>query len=200
MHSNSLWMVQRFADLSLLAGRHVLEVGPTGRPSAFREAAPDVASWETVGLEASPAVDVVAEDPYHYPFPDARFDAVLAANVLEHVPRPWAWLEELHRITVPGGRLILVLPVSWPFHQYPVDCWRAYPDGLRALLADFGWEPVVCEWGSIEGERFPRHLPGRAAGWWLGRPWARLYRIAGRLGLVRVECAYDTVAVAERAS
>lgn len=199
MHSNSLWMFQRHALGLIPAGARVLEIGPTGRPSAFRSSVSvEVGGWTTLGLDEGPHVDIVTSDPYRYPMSDGSCDVIVAGNVLEHVPRPWLWLKELHRISAPNGRLILVVPVSWPFHEYPVDCWRIYPDGMRALLSDHGWNPLVCVSGSIEAERFPRHVPGRSPGWWMHRPWNRLYRAAGRLGMVRVECAYDTVAVAER--
>jgi hypothetical protein len=26
----------------------------------------------------------------------------------------------------------------WPFHEYPIDCWRAYPDGMTALYEEGG--------------------------------------------------------------
>ena len=42
--------------------------------------------------------------------PDGSFDAVICHHVLEHVPEPWAALEEMHRLLVRGGRLIVHVP------------------------------------------------------------------------------------------
>lgn len=42
--------------------------------------------------------------------PDAGFDVVLSAHVLEHHPHPKTMLEEIHSKLKKGGRLILVLP------------------------------------------------------------------------------------------
>ena len=49
------------------------------------------------------------------PFDDARFDCVVAGEVIEHVPNPDELLREVRRVLVPGGTLILSTPnlVSW---------------------------------------------------------------------------------------
>ena len=41
------------------------------------------------------------------PAPDASFDVVLCAQVLEHVDDPAQGVRELHRVTRPGGRVLL---------------------------------------------------------------------------------------------
>ncbi len=43
-------------------------------------------------------------------WPDGRFDAVYAQDVLEHVPRPLEELRELARLTKPGGALYVHVP------------------------------------------------------------------------------------------
>ena len=44
------------------------------------------------------------------PFPDSHFASVGALNVLEHVEAPEAFLAELVRVTVPGGRVVVSSP------------------------------------------------------------------------------------------
>lgn len=42
--------------------------------------------------------------------PDTEFDYVIAAHVIEHVPDPIWWLQEVHSVLRDGGVLILVVP------------------------------------------------------------------------------------------
>ena len=46
-------------------------------------------------------------DIMQLPYPDARFDVVIAANVIHLLDRPEKALQELKRVCRPGGRIIL---------------------------------------------------------------------------------------------
>lgn len=50
-----------------------------------------------------------------FPFPDNSFEAVFAGEVIEHLANPDAMLEEVFRVLVPGGHLLLTTPnlVAW---------------------------------------------------------------------------------------
>ncbi len=84
----------------------------------------------------------------HIPFPDAAFDLVLSLNVLYHreVADDEEALQEMRRVLVPGGFLLLNLPaLSWLHgrHDEAVAGARRYhASGLRELLAQAGFEPV----------------------------------------------------------
>lgn len=66
-----------------------------------------------VGLDNNPRTDA---DVIHdlgdvpYPFEDSEFDLVVTRHVIEHVPDAVAFVEELHRITRPGGRIEILTP------------------------------------------------------------------------------------------
>ncbi len=54
--------------------------------------------------------DVHKVEGGHLPFSDAAFDVVAVVDMLEHVPEEHAFIIELHRITRPGGRLVINTP------------------------------------------------------------------------------------------
>ena len=53
------------------------------------------------------------------PVPDASFDAVICADVLEHVPNVNSALLELDRIVRPGGQILITVPNQCDAHQTP---------------------------------------------------------------------------------
>ena len=98
-------------------------------------------NWHYVGcdLEAGPNVAHVLSSPYLWPeICNDSFDLIVSTQTLEHVPKPWLWIKELSRVLAPGGVLYLCAPNHIPFHEYPVDCWRVWPDGMRGLIEDAG--------------------------------------------------------------
>lgn len=45
-----------------------------------------------------------------YPFDDNTFDLIEASHVLEHLDKPFAIMQELHRIAKPGAKIIIKVP------------------------------------------------------------------------------------------
>jgi ubiquinone/menaquinone biosynthesis C-methylase UbiE len=75
-------------------------------------------SWASADLtaEAVQSIRALVGDDVHLvaggrlPFADGEFDAVAVVDMLEHVPDEGAFVAELHRITKPGGRLVVNTP------------------------------------------------------------------------------------------
>ncbi|WP_242889579.1 class I SAM-dependent methyltransferase [Actinomadura litoris] len=82
--------------------------GPTGRVFAVDLTPEMLAVARTTG-RAHHATLLVA-DARRLPFAAARFDAVFAAGLVQHLPDPATGLAELARVTRPGGRLIIFHP------------------------------------------------------------------------------------------
>jgi SAM-dependent methyltransferase len=103
---------------------------------------------------------------------DGSFDAVLIAEVLEHVTAPWLAAAELRRITKPGGLVIGAAPFIYPVHDRPHDYFRFTHYGLKQLFRDYAaleirprnaWgEAVLSLWCRIATEPGGRAL---AAAW-----------------------------------
>lgn len=199
MHRNSWKMFDRYGVDFIPEGARVLEIGPDGFPSTYRtRTAADVACWESLDFAGRPGVTYGTEDPYNFPLPDDAYDVVLSGQVIEHVPKIWRWMPELARVTKPGGVVITVAPISWPFHEAPVDCWRMYPDGLKALYEDAGLDVELAEWGSVELEpmvrRLPKPLQRRALWQQLSTSILLLHNHAP----VRTQGAFDTIVVGRK--
>jgi len=48
---------------------------------------------------------------------------------------------------------ITINPVSWPYHEAPVDCWRIFPLGMEALAEEAGLSVELCLFDSLEQEQ-----------------------------------------------
>jgi SAM-dependent methyltransferase len=79
------------------------------------------------------------------PVEDARFDAAICSQVLEHVPDPAAVLAELQRVLKPGASLWLSAPLFYQEHQRPYDFFRYTRFGFRHLAEQAGFEVEEIE-------------------------------------------------------
>jgi SAM-dependent methyltransferase len=72
---------------------------------------------------------------------DARYDAVICTQVLEHVPDPVLVLKEMNRILKMDGLLFLTTPLFFEEHMHPYDFYRYTQHGLRHLATRCGFHP-----------------------------------------------------------
>jgi SAM-dependent methyltransferase len=72
------------------------------------------------------------------PLPDHSVDAILSAQVLEHVPDLDAYCAEIRRLLKPDGTLILSTHGSWFYHPHPEDHRRWTRTGLALDLETRG--------------------------------------------------------------
>ncbi len=111
-----------FAHLDLRRGLAILDAGcGTGDLTALlaEQVAPD---GRAVGIDLSETmvsearhratetlvpVSFEVADVQQLPFPDASFDRTLASQLLVHVPDPGRAIDEMCRVTRPGGKLVL---------------------------------------------------------------------------------------------
>jgi SAM-dependent methyltransferase len=138
------------AGASVPPGALVLDAGAGDGmyASAFEHARYESADFLQVEGKVYAPVTYVC-DLRELPVEDGRFDLVLCAQVLEHLPEPLAALKEFHRVLRPGGRLWLSCPLFFEEHDKPYDFFRYTSFGLERLLDEAGYDDVALEW--LEG-------------------------------------------------
>lgn len=144
MHNNSLHLFAEIGVPYLEADTDILEIGPDwavpgGRVRPMIEGIG--ARYHFADIKNTPG-GVFMNGDYEINSSNERYDAVVSLNVAEHVRNIWTWVKELKRITRAGGFVILVNPLSWPYHPSPYDCWRILPEGWKALFEEVGLEHV----------------------------------------------------------
>jgi len=110
-----------------------------------------------------------------FPFEDARFDAIVMKDLLEHVLDPVGVVSEAYRMLKPGGRVFASSPDAqrWVWDDYTHR--RPFTrKSFRLLFADqgfsvahVGYESVMPGSGIVAGwtRRKRRPAPLRAAAW-----------------------------------
>jgi SAM-dependent methyltransferase len=164
MHQNSKLLFGQHAEKYIFEGAKVLEIGPDNFPSTYQSlCTKKTATWDSLDIYQSPKLTYSTTNPYSFPIPENTYDIVISGQVIEHVQKVWVWMKEIARVMAPGGLVITIAPASWPYHEHPVDCWRIYPEGMKALSEDAGLTVVECLWGTLEKPEFKHAIPGRSA-------------------------------------
>jgi len=139
MHLSSIDKMKQFREKYLFGKEDIhlkiidlgsMEIGGCYRP-IFNEA-----KWEYSGLDlcAGKNVDIVLSDPYNWlEIASESADVCISGQTFEHIEYFWKTMSEIARILRPGGLCCIIAPSGGPEHKYPVDCWRFYPDGFKAL-------------------------------------------------------------------
>jgi SAM-dependent methyltransferase len=159
MHLSSLIHMTRFRDAYLSEAtarpRRVLDLGSTEMGACYRPIFEDRTRFDYVGVDLAPGpnVNVVLNDAYAWrEIETGSVDVLISGQVLEHVQFFWITALEVARVLRPGGLACIIAPSAGPEHRYPVDCWRFYPDGMRAFaqFARLDCLSVHTDWAKHE--------------------------------------------------
>jgi SAM-dependent methyltransferase len=102
---------------------------------------------------APAAAAALSADATRLPFADGSFDAVIAAEILEHIPDDAAAMAEIARVLRPGGTVAVTVPAWLPericwalsseYHEVPGGHVRIFTRAeLTAKLAAAGLTPT----------------------------------------------------------
>jgi SAM-dependent methyltransferase len=165
--------------------RRVLDLGcATGTTGAALKARQTV---HVTGIELEPAyakeaserLDAVIEGDVETAQPQGPFDALIAADILEHLKDPWSALRRYARLLEPHGAAVVSLPNVGHWSTYASlarGSWPRRPEGIfdathlrwftlrdaRELLLQAGLEPTAVVrrgWVLHRGSRLDALVP-----------------------------------------
>ena len=142
MHKSAYQDAERFVRKYLTPGvpTRIIDIGSMDVNGSLRPLFQQPGwTYRGADIEIGRNVDIRLPASYDWPNLDSNcFDVAVSSQVLEHVPHPWRWIGEVARIIKPGGLLYLCTPNTIHFHPYPIDCYRFWPDGLKAVVEEPG--------------------------------------------------------------
>jgi SAM-dependent methyltransferase len=154
------------------AGAHV--TGCDFSPAALR-----ATSTKLAALDSQGSASLIQGDAQNLPFADNSFDLLVSCETIEHLPDVESAIRGMHRVTRPGGKLLLTTPNYANFMGlYEVYSRFRHPSRRDDQPFDRRqWFPQILRWVRQAGYRILRtdgtmhqfpFLPGRNPIRWKG--------------------------------
>lgn len=107
---------------------------------------------DIINLDMAPyrEVDVVTTGE-EFPLRSDTADLVICIAVLEHASNARALINEMFRVTRPGGEILVFVPFTQPFHAAPNDYTRWSITACQSLLEPFRTEETWIGAGPTSG-------------------------------------------------
>lgn len=158
MHNSAMLRMKWFVDHYIPRDKiiKVLDVGSYDVNGSYRSLFDDKNNVHYIGLDMSdgPNVDYVPKDPYVWSeLQDGSFDFVVSGSAFEHIEYPWLTMEQIYRKLKNGGIACILAPHTIGEHRYPVDCYRYFSDGFRALAKWAKFQVIDVTLGGMPQEQ-----------------------------------------------
>lgn len=153
MHKSAMMRMKWFVDKYVPKDKKVkvLDVGSYSVNGNYKELFNGTQA-EYVGLDITegPNVDIAVRDPYSWnEIEDESFDYIISGNAFEHIEYPWLTIKEMYKKIKMGGVACVLAPFTIFEHKYPLDCYRYYTDGFKALAKWGGFKVIEVTLGGI---------------------------------------------------
>ena len=153
MHKSAMlrmkWFVENYIPKDKVVS--VLDVGSYDVNGSYRELLHGY-NVQYTGLDVNHGKNVsyVPDDPYSWDgLADNSFDFCISGNAFEHIEYPWLTIKEIYKKLKYGGIACILAPFALGEHKYPLDCYRYYSDGFRALAKWGGFKVIESTVGGI---------------------------------------------------
>lgn len=146
MHISSYVKMEKFVDQYLKkyssTELKILDIGSQDVNGSYKNIF-NKPGWKYVGCDIAEGknVDIVLKDIYNWSeIKSNHYDVIISGQAFEHIEFFWITMLEITRVLKIGGLCCIIAPSSGFEHKYPIDCWRFFPDGLKALAKYSGLE------------------------------------------------------------
>ena len=132
MHISAKKFAKKFLDtyLSNKENLKIIDFGSYNVNGDVREFYLKRHNYIGLDIEKGPNVDILMEDPYKIPLEDNSVDVIISTSTFEHSEMFWLSFNEIMRTLKPNGLFYMNAPSNGPYHAWPVDCYRFYPDAV----------------------------------------------------------------------
>lgn len=120
-------------------GKRVIEVGSFDVNGSLRYIVELMEPSEYIGVDIKegPGVDIICPgENLVDQFGRESFDVVISTCVLEHT-RDWrSNISNIKNICKPKGTILIIVPIDWPYHEWPFDFWRFKRKDIEEIFSD----------------------------------------------------------------
>jgi len=96
----------------------------------------DFPNHEIISKRAVDNPDILVDAQFHglSEVESESYPVILCIGLLEHISEPQRFIDELHRILKPGGKVLISCSSCFSFHECPDDYFHYTPYGLEILF------------------------------------------------------------------
>jgi SAM-dependent methyltransferase len=104
--------------------------------------------WKAYPFKSLRSADYPDYDICKKPLALESFDLVIAEQVFEHLLYPYRAAKNVYAMLRPGGYFLISTPFLQKIHNFPVDCSRWTPLGMKYFLSETGFPIDAIQSGS----------------------------------------------------